>query len=122
MFGFERLDVWQRSMQFARLIYLHTRKFPADERFGLTNQLRRASVSIAANVAEGSGRNSTREFSHFISIAYGSMMETVLHLRIAKELGFMSNQDFDDLYLQADEIARMLSGLRQSLIRPTKEG
>jgi four helix bundle protein len=119
MFGFERLEVWQRSLEFSRKVYTVTRQFPPEERFGLTNQLRRSSVSISANVAEGSGRHSHREFAHFVAIAYGSIMETVSHLRIAKTLTFLNDQEFEDLYLQAEEIARMLSGLRHSLLQST---
>ena len=90
MFRFEKLDVWQLAIEFSDQIYIATREFPADERFGLTNQLRRAAVSIAANIAEGSGRSSDRDFVRFIEIAYGSLMETVSHLRIAERQKFLS--------------------------------
>jgi four helix bundle protein len=74
MFRFEKLDVWQRSIEFASRIYEATRSFPADERFGLTNQMRRAGVSISSNIAEGSGRVSDVDFARFVEIAYASLM------------------------------------------------
>jgi four helix bundle protein len=115
MFGFEKLDVWNLAIQFSNDIYTATRQFPADERFGLTNQLRRASVSIAANLAEGSGRGSGTDFGRFITIAFGSLMETVSHLRIAKDQGFLSDNDHKRLYETSERLAKMLSGLRASL-------
>ncbi|SFH86032.1 four helix bundle protein [Planctomicrobium piriforme] len=115
MFGFERLDAWQLAVEYADLIYHTTRSFPADERFGITNQLRRASVSIAANLAEGSGRGSNKDFVRFIQIAFGSLMEVVSHLTIAKRQGFVSDPAFDELYRMSQRLAKVLSGLRTSL-------
>ena len=114
MFRFEKLDVWQLAIEFSDQIYSATREFPADERFGLTNQLRRAAVSIAANIAEGSGRSSDRDFVRFIEIAYGSLMETVSHLRIAERPKFLSQPSAQVLIETADRLARMLSGFRKS--------
>ncbi len=101
MFGFERLDVWQRSIKFAKQVYEVTRNFPQDERFGLTNQLRRAAVSISANLAEGSGRGSNPDFVRFIGISFGSLMEVVSHISIAKEEGFINEADDQELYNEA---------------------
>lgn len=115
MFGFEKLDVWQLAVQFADQIYDVTAQFPSDERFGLTNQLRRAGVSISANVAEGSGRGSPKDFARFIEIAYGSLMEIVSHIRIAKNRKFLSDADHQILYQTAEKLAKMLSGLKSSL-------
>ena len=83
MFGFEKLEVWQEGIVFADEVYRATRDFPGDERFGLTSQLRRSAVSVAANIAEGSGRGSRKDFTRFVEIAFGSLMETVSHLAIA---------------------------------------
>jgi|GEM_PF-5874452 len=80
MFKFEKLDVWQEAINFSDEIYRCTSTFPDAERYGLVNQLRRSSVSIAANVAEGSGRSSSTDFARFVEIAYGSLMESVSHL------------------------------------------
>ena len=118
MFGFERLDVWKRAIEFAKRVYSVTKHFPADERFGLTNQLRRASVSVSANLAEGSGRGTNPEFIRFIGIAYGSLMEVVSHITIAKELGFVNDEDFKSLHEEAHVLSRMMSGLKKSLSPP----
>lgn len=115
MFGFEKLEVWQIAIQFSNQIYSTTRNFPVDERFGLTNQLRRAGVSIAANIAEGSSRGSRKDFSRFIEIAYGSLMEIVSHIRIARDQSFLNGEDYERLYSSAQQLARMLSGLQASL-------
>ncbi|MBT5020795.1 MAG: four helix bundle protein [Planctomicrobium sp.] len=115
MFGFEKLDVWQVAIQYSGAIYDVTQNFPNDERFGLTNQLRRASVSVSSNIAEGSGRESNKDFTRFIHIAYGSLMETVSQLAIAIERQFLTADDHQRLYKFADRLAKMLSRLRSSL-------
>ncbi len=115
MFNFEKLDVWQRAIDFADLIYNHTRRFPSEERFGLTNQMRRAAVSISSNIAEGTSRMSQTDFGRFIEIATGSVFEVVSQTFIGRRQGFLNEEDFRALYLAADEIGRMLSGLRKSL-------
>jgi len=115
MFGFEKLDVWQLAIEYSDDVYATTRSFPSDERFGLTNQLRRASVSISSNIAEGSSRSSRTEFGRFIEIAFGSLLETVSQLSIAKRQNFLDQPNFDRLYAAADRLSRMLSGLKNSL-------
>ena len=117
MFRFEKLGVWQKSVDFADRVYEVTRGFPADERYGLTSQLRRAAVSISSNIAEGSGRSSDKDFAHFVQIAYGSVMEVVSQIHIAKRQTMLTEDAFQNLYSQANEISRMLSGLRSSLLR-----
>ncbi|RLS44099.1 MAG: four helix bundle protein [Planctomycetota bacterium] len=115
MFGFEKLDVWQLAIEYSDDVYATTRSFPSEERFGLTNQLRRASVSISSNIAEGSSRSSRKEFGRFIEIAFGSLLETVSQLSIAKRQNFLDQPNFDRLYAAADRLSRMLSGLKNSL-------
>lgn len=115
MFRFEKLNVWHRSVEFAGFIYDATEHFPAKEQFGLTSQLRRAAVSISANVAEGSSRVSNKDFSRFVEIAYGSLCETLSHLVIAKSRRLLTDEEYDSLYASAEELARMLSALRNSL-------
>ncbi len=119
MFRFEKLEVWQRAIAFADRVYEVTRAFPGDERFGLTSQMRRAAVSISSNIAEGSGRSSDKDFAHFVEIAYGSLMEVVSQGRIAMRQSFLPTEAHDELYQHAEELARMLSGLRNSLLRPS---
>jgi four helix bundle protein len=78
MFNFEKLEVWRKSIEFADLVYELTRPFPMDERFGLTNQMRRASVAVSSNIAEGSSRSSKTDYSRFIELAAGSLFEVVI--------------------------------------------
>jgi four helix bundle protein len=116
MFRFEKLEVWSKAVSFADRIYEVTRPFPTDERFGLTSQMRRASVSISSNIAEGSGRSSNKDFVRFVEIAYGSVMEVVSQLQIAFRQSFVAAEARDELYASAEELARMLSGLKASLL------
>jgi four helix bundle protein len=115
MFNFEKLDVWQKAIDFADLVYNHTRNFPADERFGLTNQMRRAAVSISSNIAEGTSRMSQADFAQFIEIATGSVSEVISQSFIGCRQGFLAEESFRTLYNAAEEIGRVLSGLRKSL-------
>ena len=115
MFNFEKLDFWQRAIGFADLVYNHTRHFPADERFGLTNQMRRAAVSISSNIAEGTSRVSQADFARFIEIAMGSVFEVVSQAFVGRRQDFLNQEGFRALYTAAEEIGRMLSGLRKSL-------
>ena len=115
MFNFEKLDVWQKAIDFADLIYNHTRHFPADERFGLTNQMRRAAVSISSNIAEGSSRSSHSDYARFVEIAAGSLFEVVSQATIGRNQGFLSDTEYQQLYQAAEKQSRMLSGLRKSL-------
>jgi four helix bundle protein len=119
MFGFEKLEVWQKSQEMADAVYRLTREFPDYERFGLANQMRRAAVSVSSNIAEGSGRGSNKDFSRFVGLAYGSLMELVSQLHIAQKQEFIVTEAARSLYRQADEIARMLSGLQSHLRRTT---
>ena len=118
MFRFEKLEVWQRAIEFANHVYDASSGFPADERYGMTSQIRRAAVSVSSNIAEGSGRASDNEFARFLEISYGSLMEVVSQARIALLRTFLKSESHGVLYQQAEELARMLSGLRSSLQRP----
>lgn len=115
MFRFERLDVWQEAISLSNRIYAVTKTFPSDELYGLRSQIRRAAVSIAANIAEGSGRVTDRDFSRFIEIAFGSLMETVSHLHIAQRQQFISQPEYESLYAECEKLAKMLSALRNRL-------
>jgi four helix bundle protein len=120
MFGFEKLEVWQKAIELTDVVYAFTRQFPSDERFGLTSQLRRSSVSVASNIAEGSGRKSNADFARFVEIAYGSLMELITQITIANRQGFLPTPSCTDAYQRSEHIARMLSGLRASLLTPDK--
>jgi four helix bundle protein len=114
MFTFEKLEVWQKAIVFADTVYAVTKSFPADERFGLTNQMRRAAVSISSNLAEGASRISKQDFARFIEIATGSVFEVVSQSFIGHRQGFLSETDFQTLYSGAEELGKMLGGLRAS--------
>ena len=116
MFGFEKLEVWQKAIDFADLVYSATRGFPSDERFGLTNQMRRAAISISSNIAEGSSRNSRKDFARFVEIATGSLFEVVSQSHVGRNQGFLSPEEFQIIYQASEEQSRMLSGLRRSLL------
>lgn len=122
MFRFEKLDVWRKSVEFADQVYVVTKSFPSDERFGLTSQMRRAAVSVSSNIAEGSGRASDKDFAHFVEIAYGSLMEVVSQSQVALHQSLLEQESRDALYQRAEELARMLSGLRNSLLRSSSSG
>lgn len=117
MFRFEKLEVWKKGVEFADRVYEMTRGFPDNERFGLTSQMRRAAVSISSNIAEGCSRASDKDFARFVEIAYGSLMEVVSQMQIAVNQSLLPTATRDDLYQRAEELARMLSGLRSSLQR-----
>src|SRR5215210_3696863 len=103
----EKLDVWGRAVDFVTLIYRATDSFPKEEKFGLTSQIRRAAVSIPANIAEGAGRKSSKEFAHFLSNAQGSASEVETELLIARRLGFLSEGNYQGLRAALDDIGRM---------------
>jgi four helix bundle protein len=118
MFTFEKLDVWHKAIDFADQVYALARVFPENERFGLTNQMRRAAVSVSSNIAEGSSRGSKNDFARFIEIAAGSLFEVVSQACISKRQGFLSEAAFNELYAAAEEQSKMLSGLKKSLHSP----
>jgi four helix bundle protein len=113
--NYRELKVWQAAMDLAERCYLATRGFPKDELFGMTSQIRRAAVSVPANIAEGQGRQRTKEFLYFLSTARGSLKELETHLILCQRVGLLKAPDAGDLLDLADEIGRMLSGLRHSL-------
>src|SRR5262245_38527643 len=115
MFGFEKPAVWQLAVEYCDDVYRVTRTFPVDERFGLTSQIRRASVSIASNIAEGSSRKSKKDFGRFVEVGYGSVGEVVTEFTIAQRQEFLMQSDFEQVYNKAERVARMLSRHRESL-------
>lgn len=114
-FSFEKLEVYGKARALVSEVYRIQGEFPKEEKYGLGDQIRRAAVSITANLAEGSGRQSIKEKIHFIEISYGSLMEVFCELQTACDLGYMSEEQFDNLRPQFTDIAKMLSGLRNSL-------
>ncbi|MGA2180630.1 MAG: four helix bundle protein [Verrucomicrobiota bacterium] len=116
MFNFEKLEVWQEAINFADSVCAITRTFPEAERFGLTNQMRRAAVSISSNLAEGSSRASRPDFARFVEIATGSLFEVISQATVSKRQGFLSEADYNQLYSACEKQSKMLSGLRKSLL------
>jgi four helix bundle protein len=106
-------------MDLVEAVHLATRDWPKEERFGLTDQVRRAVVSVPANVAEGQGRGSRKDFLHFCNIATGSLYEVETHLLIGRRLGYLDEQLCETLLDQAAEIGRVLHGLKKSLRPPS---
>ena len=117
-FRFEKLNVWQSSRRLAGEIYAVTKGFPKEELFGLTSQLRRAAVSVSANIAEGSGRNSDIDFAHFLELAYGSAMEVASLLFLASDAGHLTLTTRGTLLGLTSEITAQLNALNQSLTVP----
>lgn len=113
--SYKDLDVWQKAMQLADKVYDTTSDFPSDERFGLTQQIRRSAVSIPSNIAEGSGRSGTGELLQFLSIARGSLAELETQLILAHRRKFVSNESKDLLLGLCVDVNKMIVRLQQSL-------
>ena len=111
MKDFRTLEVWKKSHELSLAIYRETRGFPREELFGLTSQIRRASTSISANIAEGCGRGSDADFARFLQIAFGSASELDSHLLLSRELEFLNEKEYQQIYERILEIRRMLSSL-----------
>jgi four helix bundle protein len=117
MFNFEKLEVWRKAVEFAGLVYELTRSFPVEERFGLTNQMRRASVAVSSNIAEGSSRSSKADYSRFVEIAAGSLFEVISQAHVSLRQGYLKEEAFQATHASAEELSRMLSGLRTYLAK-----
>ncbi|WP_144892012.1 four helix bundle protein [Flavobacterium tiangeerense] len=116
MHRFKDLEIWKKSRFFCSKIYTVTSSFPNEEKFGLTNQLRRASVSIPSNIAEGSSRQSNKDFTRFLEIAIGSAYEIETQILISSDLGFITPQDLIELTNMLEEIIKMTSMFRATLL------
>ncbi len=112
---YRELIVWQKAMDLVEAVYRTTTRFPKDELYVLTSQMRRAAISIPSNIAEGQARNTTRDFLHFLAIAYGSLKEIETQVLIAERLGYTGNGESRDLVQSTTEVARLISGLANSL-------
>ncbi len=108
------LKIWQRSVALVTRVYAITEKFPKSEMWGLTNQIRRASVSVPSNIAEGSGRRSAKELVQFLHIASGSLAELETQFIIAKNLGFLANNEYSEIDQEIHEIIRMVSAMSKA--------
>ncbi len=116
-FRFEKFEIWHQARKFANDIYTVVKTFPKEERYGLIDQLRRAAVSIALNIAEGSDRRSDLDFGRFLRLAMGSLEEVVTALYIARDQGYISQKKFDILYEEANFLAARINKLMGNLKR-----
>jgi len=114
LFGFEKLEVWKKAKEQSLSIYKITKEWPYKETFGLTSQITRAAVSVAANIAEGTSRFSDKEQKRFFEMAYGSNIELLSHMIIAESLGYCSEIQSKNLRANVLEISKMLSGLMKA--------
>jgi four helix bundle protein len=113
-FGFEKLEVWQDARKLTVEVYRLTEKFPEREKFGLTNQLRRASVSVGGNIAEGTTRFSAKEQAHFSSISYGSLIETMSHLITSLDLKFITEEELSFMRNMIQPLSLKINNLRNT--------
>ena len=113
-YSFEKLKVWEESILLVKSIYLISKKFPNEEKFGLTSQMKRSAVSIASNIAEGTSRQTKKDKAHFTTIAYSSTMELLNQLIIAKELEYIDETKCIEIRLIINKVANMLNALRKS--------
>ena len=113
-FQYKKLIVWQKAMQFVQMIYALVKKFPPEEKFALTDQIRRAAVSVPSNIAEGCGRTSNRDYAHFLAIARGSLYETMTQLELAQSFGYIDA--IGEVETLADEISRMITSLMRKYV------
>ena len=111
MQNYKDLKVWEKAHAFTLQVYTASKVFPKEETYSLTNQLRRAAASVAANLAEGCGKNSNSEFAHFLNIALGSANESEYFLLLAKDLSYLSEPVYQELFLKINEIKAMLIAL-----------
>lgn len=116
-YSFEKLTVWQESKELVKDIYRITKEFPSEEKFGLISQLRRASVSIASNLAEGTSRKTNKDKAYFTTIAFSSAMEVLNQIIISKELNFISEKDYILVREKLEKISNMLNALRNSQLK-----
>ena len=120
-FRFEKLEVWQEARKINQVIYRLTRKFPREELFAMTSQIRRASISVSSNIAEGSGRNSDKDFAHFLEQAYGSLMEVASIFYLAFDEGYVKESDLEPLFDELERLAKRTASLNRSPFVPTSK-
>ncbi|WP_407457128.1 four helix bundle protein [Fibrobacter sp.] len=119
--SYKDLVVWQKAIDLTVAVYQLTKRFPKEELFGLVSQMRRASVSIASNIAEGEGRKSKKEFAHFLGISLGSKAELETQLILCERVGLASNSEISFLKCSLDEVGKMLAKLKERQNSKSKE-
>ncbi len=115
-FSFEKLIVYKKAKEYVKVVYSLLLKFPSEERFAMCDQLRRASVSVISNIAEGTSRQTSKDKCHFLDIAYGSLMETYSQLDLARDLDYITDSDINDIKSRGIELLRLLASLKRSYL------
>ena len=115
MHNYNNLQIWQQAMDLVENIYILTASFPTDEKFGLVSQMNRAAVSIPSNIAEGAGRNSDKDFAHFISIAIGSLYELNTQIVLSERLGYINQTQSQELQKKLDNLQRKSVSFKSKL-------
>ena len=116
MFAFQKLETYQLSKEFVKEVYALINTFPDTERFALCNQIRRAAMSIPSNIAEGVSRISDKEKAHYIEISYGSLMEVLCQMEISKELGYLTESQFENVEVMTERLSKLLVSLRHKYL------
>lgn len=120
-FNFEKLEVWKSSIVFAKNVYGMVNKFPSEEKFGLSSQMKRAAISISSNIAEGSAKQSLKDQARYTEIAFGSLLELLNQFILAYELSFISIEDLSIIRTEIENLSRQINGLKNSQIRRLNE-
>lgn len=115
-FSFEKLIVYKKAKEYVKVVYSLLLKFPSEERFAMCDQLRRASVSVISNIAEGTSRQTSKDKCHFLDIAYGSLMETYSQLDLARDLDYITDSDINDIKSRGIELLKLLASLKRSYL------
>jgi len=115
MMDIENLQIWKLGVTLAKDIYLLTEKFPKSELYGLTDQIRRAAVSIPSNIAEGKGRSTAKDFVHFLNTARGSLYELATQLYIAREIGYLTEEDFSTFQKKIEDLSHKIIAMTKYL-------
>jgi len=120
-FGYRKLVAYQKAKQLVGRVYYLLKKFPSEEKYALCDQMRRSAVSVTSNIAEGMSRYSVKDKTHFLEIAYGSLMEVSSQMEIAADLGYLPKEELNNFDLLVDETARLISGLQRSFNSPDSQ-
>ena len=115
-FAFQKLETYRVAKDFVKEVYTYTSTFPDAERFGLCSQIRRAAVSVPSNIAEGTSRISDKEKAHFIEISYGSLMEVLCQMEISRDLGYITEEQYEFIVLQTECLSKLLVSLRHKYL------
>jgi four helix bundle protein len=113
--NYKKLTIWLRAKELVKVVYLISEKFPDSERFGITSQMRRAIVSVVLNIVEGSGRNSSKDFAHFLNMAYTSLLEVECLMTLSIDLNFLKEVDTTEVQNEIEELLKMIYAFRDNL-------